>query len=57
MIKRNTEEVKAWVGPQLARGAIEIALVGDLDIEAAISAVAQTLGTLLNATRSQRMTI
>ena len=46
MIKRNTEEVKAWVGPQLARGAIEIALVGDLDIEAAISAVAQTLGAL-----------
>ena len=46
MLKRNTEEVKAWVGPQLARGAIEIALVGDLDLETTIAAVSQTLGAL-----------
>ena len=46
MLRRNTAEVKAWVGPQLARGAIEIAVVGDLDVEATIAAVAQTLGAL-----------
>ncbi len=43
---RTTEEVRTWLAPQLATGAIEIALVGDLDIETAITAVAQTLGAL-----------
>ena len=46
MLKRNLDEVKAWVGPQLAHGPIEIAIVGDLDVEATIAAVAQTLGAL-----------
>jgi zinc protease len=46
MLRRNLDEVKAWVGPQLARGALEIALVGDLDVEATIAAVARTLGAL-----------
>ncbi|MCX6954220.1 MAG: insulinase family protein, partial [Verrucomicrobia bacterium] len=40
------DEVKAWVGPQLARGAIELAIVGDIDLDATIAAVAQTLGAL-----------
>jgi len=57
MLKRNTQEVKAWVGPELARGAIEIALVGDLEIEATIAAVAQTLGALAETgPESPRMT-
>ncbi len=43
---RTTEEVRAWLTPQLTKGAIEVALVGDLDIETAITAVAATLGTL-----------
>ncbi|MBI4626555.1 MAG: insulinase family protein [Verrucomicrobia bacterium] len=46
MLRRNLDEVKAWVGPQLARGALEVALVGDLDVDATIAAVAQTLGAL-----------
>lgn len=46
MLKRNTDEVKAWVGPQLAHGAIEIGIVGDIDLDATIAAVAQTLGAL-----------
>ena len=46
MMARDLDEVKAWLGPQLAHGALEIAMVGDLDIEAAIAAVAQTLGAL-----------
>jgi zinc protease len=32
--------------PELARGAMEVAIVGDIDIEATIAAVAQTLGAL-----------
>ncbi|MGH7959861.1 MAG: insulinase family protein, partial [Opitutaceae bacterium] len=46
MLQRNIDEVKAWVKPELARGAIEIAIVGDMDIDATITAVAQTLGAL-----------
>ena len=43
---RNLGEEKAWLGPQLSGGSIEIGLVGDLDIESALDAVARTLGTL-----------
>jgi zinc protease len=46
LLRRTTDEVKAWAGPQLARGPIEIAIVGDIDVEATIAAVAQTLGAL-----------
>ncbi len=38
--------LKAVIGDRLANGAIELALVGDLDEEAAIAAVAATLGAL-----------
>jgi zinc protease len=46
MLKRNLDEVKAWVLPELAKGAIEMAIVGDFDVDATIAAVAQTLGAL-----------
>lgn len=46
MLQRNLDEVKAWVTPELQRGAIEVALVGDLDVDATIAAVAQTFGAL-----------
>ncbi len=46
MLRRTPEEAKAWILPQLADGALEVALVGDFDPEAAIDAVARTLGTL-----------
>jgi zinc protease len=46
MLKRNLDEVKAWVMPELAKGAIEVAIVGDLDLDATIDAVARTLGAL-----------
>jgi zinc protease len=46
LLARNFDELRAWLAPQFARGAIELALVGDLDIEAAIDAVAKTLGAL-----------
>ena len=46
MLSRNLAEAKAWLAPELAHGAIEISLVGDLDLEAAIEAVAKTLGAL-----------
>lgn len=46
MTQRTLDEVKAWVTPELQRGAIEVALVGDLDVEQTIAAVAKTLGAL-----------
>ncbi|MES2573098.1 MAG: insulinase family protein, partial [Verrucomicrobiota bacterium] len=46
MLSRSLEEVKAWLAPQLARGALELSIVGDLDPDATIAAVAQTLGAL-----------
>ena len=46
MLKRNLDEVKAWVRPELEHGYLEIAIVGDLDVDATIDAVAQTLGAL-----------
>lgn len=46
MLKRNLDQVKAWIGPELARGAIEVAIVGDIDVDATIAAVASTLGAL-----------
>lgn len=46
LLKRNLDEVKAWVVPELARGYIETAIVGDIDVDATIDAVARTLGAL-----------
>ena len=46
MLSRSLVEAKAWLAPQLAHGAVEVSLVGDLDIEAAIDAMAKTLGAL-----------
>ncbi len=46
MLARNLEEVKSWLAPQFAQGAVEIAVVGDLDLDATIAAVAGTLGAL-----------
>ena len=45
-LARNLAELRAWLTPQLATGAIELSLVGDLDSNAAIAAVAATFGTL-----------
>lgn len=38
--------LRAGIGDRLARGAIEVALVGDIDADGAIAAVAATLGAL-----------
>ncbi len=46
MMSRTLDEVRAWLTPQLAHGPIELAIVGDLDIDATIDAVAKTLGAL-----------
>lgn len=43
---RTLDELRAWMAPQLASGPIEIAVIGDLDVEATISEVAKTLGAL-----------
>ena len=46
MMARNLDETRAWLTPELTHGAIELAIVGDLDIDATIDAVAKTLGAL-----------
>lgn len=46
MMQRSLAEEKAWMAPALASGPIEIALVGDLDVDQAIALVAKTLGAL-----------
>ncbi len=46
MNQRTLAEVRTWLAPQLATGPIEIAVVGDFDLEATIAAVGKTLGAL-----------
>ncbi len=46
LLNLTMEDLKAWLGPVLAKGAIEISIVGDLDIEKTIEAVAENLGAL-----------
>jgi zinc protease len=46
MSSRNLDELKAWLAPELAGGALEVSLVGDFDIDTAIGVAAKTLGTL-----------
>ena len=43
---RKPEEIRAALEPAMREGAMEIAVVGDVDIERAIAAVASTLGAL-----------
>jgi zinc protease len=45
---RTFAEEKNWLGPQFASGPIEIGIVGDVDVDAALSAVARTFGALPN---------
>lgn len=46
LMSRTMDELKAWLTPQLMKGPIEIAVVGDLDPAATIAVVAQTFGAL-----------
>ncbi len=46
MLSRSLEESRAWLAPNLAHGALEIALSGDVDLEVAIDAAARTVGAL-----------
>jgi zinc protease len=45
-LSRTLDDVKAWVGPQLAGGPIEIGIAGDIDIDATLAALARTFGAL-----------
>jgi zinc protease len=46
MLARTLDEVKAWLSPTLASGALEVSVAGDFDIETAIADAAKTIGTL-----------
>ena len=55
MLSRNLDEVQAWLTPHLKEGALELAVVGDFDIDAAIAAAAQTLGALARRVEKQEL--
>jgi zinc protease len=44
--RRSGYEVKTWLSSELESGPAEIGIVGDMDVEAVIAQVAETLGTL-----------
>ena len=44
--QRNLDEVRAWLTPALTQDYLEVTIVGDCDVDAALSAVAKTLGAL-----------
>jgi zinc protease len=46
MMARNLDEVKAWLAPQLASGALEVSVIGDLDVDTVIECASRTIGTL-----------
>jgi len=46
MRSRTLDEAREWIDPELATAPIEVAVVGDFEPEAVISAVAKTLGAL-----------
>ncbi len=46
MDRLKLDDEKAWLAPQLHSGPIEVAIVGDFDIDATIAAVGATLGAL-----------
>ncbi|MCW5547619.1 MAG: insulinase family protein [Opitutaceae bacterium] len=46
MEQRTLEEVGAWLAGDLAHGPLELSLVGDFEVEAAIAAAARTFGAL-----------
>ena len=46
MMQRNLDEVRDWLKPQFEHGALEVAIVGDLDIDATIDAASKTIGAL-----------
>lgn len=43
---RTLAEIKDWLSPELNRGAVELSIIGDIDLEATIASVARTFGTL-----------
>jgi len=46
LLSRTMEEVRDWLGPQLAQGPLEVSVVGDFEPDALIGIVAETLGAL-----------
>ena len=46
LLTAKIEDVKTWIGPQLADGSIDITVVGDIDKEAIIKEAARTFATL-----------
>lgn len=46
MLAIDNDQVRAWMDPQMANGAIEISIIGDIDIDETIKQVGATFGAL-----------
>ncbi len=46
MERRSLAELKAWLAPELSSSYMEIAVVGDIDVEKTLKAIASTFGAL-----------
>lgn len=46
LLARTVDEAKTWLRAQCPAGPVEVAVVGDIDIDATVAAVAQTFGAL-----------
>jgi len=46
LLSRTMDEVRDWLGPQLAQGPLEVTVVGDVEAPVLIGIVAETLGAL-----------
>lgn len=46
MEQRSLAELKAWLAPELSGGYVEIAVVGDIDVEKTLEGIAATFGAL-----------
>jgi zinc protease len=46
MMALNLDEVKAWLAPQLAKGALEVTVIGDFDTDAVVDDASRTIGAL-----------
>jgi zinc protease len=45
-LARTVDEARAWLGPALEKGPVEVGMVGDFDLETGIEAVAATFGAI-----------
>ena len=54
--KLTLDDVKSWLADPLAKGYMEVTIVGDIDPDQTLKLISQTLGALPSAKRRSRIT-